>query len=90
MRISTVREFRDKATGLLCSRTPDPRHASRSSGRDFLSTAEITLPTTWSMSLFVPDLPFPVRYSFVIVNKARQVNAAIMNPGVGTAELVRK
>ena len=45
---------------------------------------------TGSMSLFVPDLPFPVQYSFVIVNKARQVNAAIMNPGVGTAELVRK
>ena len=42
------------------------------------------------MSLFVPDLPFPVQYTFVIVNNARQVNAAIMNPGVGTAELVRK
>jgi hypothetical protein len=42
------------------------------------------------MSLFVPDLPFPVQYSFVIVNNARQVNGAIMNPGVGTAELVRK
>lgn len=45
---------------------------------------------TGSMSLFVPDLPFPIQYSFVIVNNARQVNAAIMNPGVGTAELVRK
>lgn len=45
---------------------------------------------TGSMSLFPPDLPFPVQYSFVIVNRARQVNAAIMNPGTGTAELVRK
>jgi hypothetical protein len=45
---------------------------------------------TGSMSLFVPDLPFPVQYSFVIVNNARQVNAAVMNPGVATAELVRQ
>jgi hypothetical protein len=42
------------------------------------------------VTLFVPDLPFPVQYSLVIVNNARQVNAAIMNPGVGTAELIHK
>ena len=53
-------------------------------------TYQVNENCTGSMSLFVPDLPFPVRYSFVIVNNARQVNAAIMNPGVGTAELVRK
>jgi hypothetical protein len=53
-------------------------------------TYQVNENCTGSMSLFVPDLPFPVQYSFVIVNNARQVNAAIMNPGVGTAELVRK
>jgi hypothetical protein len=53
-------------------------------------TYEVNENCTGNMSLFVPDLPFPVQYSFVIVNNARQVNAAIMNPGVGTAELVRK
>ena len=45
---------------------------------------------TGRMSLFVPDLPFPLQYSFVIVDNARRVNAAVMNPGVATAELVRK
>jgi hypothetical protein len=53
-------------------------------------TYQVNENCTGSMSLFVPDLPFPVQYSFVIVNNARQVNGAIMNPGVGTAELVRK
>jgi len=53
-------------------------------------TYQVNENCTGSMSLFVPDLPFPVQYSLVIVNNARQVNAAIMNPGVGTAELVRK
>jgi len=53
-------------------------------------TYQVNENCTGSMSLFVPDLPFPVQYSFVIVNNARQINAAIMNPGVGTAELVRK
>ena len=45
---------------------------------------------TGSMLLFVPDLPFPIEYSFVIVNNGRQVSAAVMKPGVATAELVRK
>ena len=53
-------------------------------------TYQVNENCTGSMALFVPDLPFPVQYTFVIVNNARQVNAAIMNPGVGTAELVRK
>jgi hypothetical protein len=53
-------------------------------------TYQVNENCTGSMSLFVPDLPFPVQYSFVIVNNARQVNAAVMNPGVATAELVRK
>lgn len=53
-------------------------------------TYQVNENCTGSMSLFVPDLPFPVQYSFVIVNNARQVNAGIMNPGTGTAELVRK
>lgn len=53
-------------------------------------TYQVNENCTGSMSLFVPDLPFPVQYSFVIVNNARQVHAAIMNPGVGTAELVRQ
>ena len=53
-------------------------------------TYQVNENCTGSMSLFVPDLPFPVEYSFVIVNNARQVNAAIMKPGTGTAELVRK
>lgn len=53
-------------------------------------TYQVNENCTGSMSLFVPDLPFPIEYSFVIVNNARQVNAAIMKPGTGTAELVRK
>jgi hypothetical protein len=53
-------------------------------------TYQVNENCTGSMSLFVPDLPFPVQYSFVIVDNARQVNAAIMRPGTGTAELVRK
>jgi hypothetical protein len=53
-------------------------------------TYEVNENCTGNMSLFVPDLPFPVQYSFVIVDNARQVKAAIMNPGVGTAELTRK
>lgn len=53
-------------------------------------TYQVNENCTGSMLLFVPDLPFPIQYSFVIVNNARQVNAAIMRPGVGTAELVRK
>lgn len=53
-------------------------------------TYQVNENCTGSMLLFVPDLPFPIQYSFVIVNNARQVNAAIMNPGTGTAELIRK
>jgi hypothetical protein len=45
---------------------------------------------TGSMSLFVLDLPFPVQYSFVVVDNARQISAAVMKPGVATAELVRQ
>jgi hypothetical protein len=59
-------------------------------GNEVPGTYQVNENCTGSMSLFVPDLPFPVQYTFVIVNNARQVNAAIMNPGVGTAELVRK
>ena len=53
-------------------------------------TYQVNENCTGIMALFVPDLPFPVTYSFVIVNDARQVNAAIMQPGTGTAELLRK
>jgi hypothetical protein len=53
-------------------------------------TYQVNENCTGDMSLFVPDLPFPVQYNFVIVDNARQVKAAIMNPGVGTAELTRK
>jgi hypothetical protein len=59
-------------------------------GNEVAGTYQVNENCTGSMTLFVPDLPFPVQYTFVIVNNARQVNAAIMNPGVGTAELVRK
>jgi hypothetical protein len=53
-------------------------------------TYQVNENCTGSMALFPPDLPFPVQYSFVIVNNARQVNAAIIAPGTGTAELTRK
>ena len=53
-------------------------------------TYEVNENCTGSMALFVPDLPFPVQYSLVIVDNGRQVSAAIMNPGTGTAELIRK
>ena len=52
-------------------------------------TYQVNENCTGSMSLFVPDLPFPVQYSFVIVNNAR-IHDGGMNPGVGTAELVRQ
>ena len=57
---------------------------------DVPGTYEVNENCTGSMALFVPDLPFPVQYSLVIVDSARQVSAAIMNPGTGTAELIRK
>lgn len=53
-------------------------------------TYQVNENCTGSMALFTPDLPFPIQYSFVLVNNARQVNAAVMSPGTGTAELVRK
>ena len=53
-------------------------------------TYQVNENCTGRMFLFVPDLPFPVEYSFVIVNNGRQVNAAVMVPGVAAAELVRK
>ena len=57
---------------------------------ELAGTYQVNENCTGNMALFVPDLPFPIQYSFVIVNNARQVNAAIMNPGTGTAELIRK
>lgn len=45
---------------------------------------------TGTMALFVPNLPFPIEYAFVIVDNARQVNAMILNPGIGTVELIRQ
>jgi hypothetical protein len=57
---------------------------------ELAGTFQVNENCTGTMSLTVPDLPFPIQYSFVIVNNARQVNAAIMNPGVGTVELLRR
>ena len=53
-------------------------------------TYQVNENCTGRMLLFTPDLPFPIEYSFVLVDNARQVNAAVMNPGVATAELVRQ
>jgi hypothetical protein len=53
-------------------------------------TYQVNENCTGNMALFAPGLPFPIEYSFVIVDSARKVNAAIMNPGTGTAELVHK
>lgn len=53
-------------------------------------TYQVNENCTGRMFLFAPDLPFPIEYSFVIVNNGRQVNAAVMVPGTATAELVRK
>ena len=53
-------------------------------------TYQVNENCTGRMLLIVPELPFPIEYSFVIVNNARQISAAVMRPGVATAELVRK
>jgi hypothetical protein len=53
-------------------------------------TYQVNANCTGSMALYPPELPFPIQYSFVIVNNARQVKVAIISPGTGTAELVRK
>lgn len=45
---------------------------------------------TGTMALFVPNLPFPIEYAFVLVDNARQVNAMILSPGIGTVELIRQ
>jgi hypothetical protein len=80
--------------GTLTQRTGAALHGEVTgfgfSVNELTGTYQVNENCTGSMSLFVPDLPFPVLYSFVIVNNARQVNAAIMRPGTGTAELVRK
>ncbi len=53
-------------------------------------TYEVNANCTGKMELHVPELPFPIQYTFVIVDDAREVKAAVMAPGTATAELTRK
>jgi hypothetical protein len=48
--------------------------------RPVTGTYEVNADCTGTATLFIPGAPFPVRTSFVIVDKGREVTEAVMSP----------
>ena len=55
-------------------------------------TYDVNANCTGRASLFVPEVPAPIEYAFVIVNNAKEINAAVMSPqpNIVTVSLRRK